>query len=153
MAVLTEDQPSRLPDILRRTAPWVRLMAVILFSASGLMMLGGLLFALGVGLARSLAPGQSSPSLDAVPAVFAGLIYLAFGGINMFPATFLWRFANRSKQYVASPNAATLEQALDAQRSYWKFMGIFTVIAMGCAVLVAVIAVVAGVFFALRAAR
>jgi hypothetical protein len=144
--VLTVDpsrasDPSRVPDILRRTVPWVRLMSVMLFISCGVMVLGGLAF--GIGLALGMAGSSSQPGpFGAAPAVVGGFFYACMGLINLIPAVFLWRFANHAKAYAVGATAARLEQALDAQRSYWKFMGIFMIVAM---VLMLVVGVIAGI--------
>jgi ABC-type glycerol-3-phosphate transport system permease component len=147
--VLTADQPrgpgqSRIPDILRRTVPWVRFMSVLLFISCGVMMIGGLLFT--IAMAVGLASASDRPG-GAVPAVAAGLAYCGMGLINLIPAVFLMRFAGRAKAYVAAQTTDHLEQALDAQRSYWKFMGIFMIVGFVGAICVFVIAAIAGFMF------
>ena len=85
-------------------------------------------------------------------AVFVGLLYSGMGLINLFPAVFLNRFASRARDYVAITTTPNLEQALDAQRSYWKFMGICMIVCLVLGVFAVVIAAVAGFWFAQRAA-
>jgi hypothetical protein len=146
--VLTVEQ-SRVPDILRRTAPWVRLMSVVLFISCALMMVGGLIFA--IALAVGLGGDTSRPA-GAAPAMAVGVVYAVMGLINLFPAVFLTRFANRAKAYVASRTVPHLEEALDAQRSYWKFMGIFMIVAFVGVLCIGVVAGIAGFWFARAAA-
>jgi hypothetical protein len=150
--VLTLDpsQSSRIPDILRRTAPWVRLMSVVLFISCAVMMIGGVIFA--VAMAAGLAAQGAGGHFGAAPALVGGFFYAAMGLVNIFPAMFLWRFASRAKEFVAGPRPELLEQALDAQRSYWKFMGIFMMVAVVLGVVVFCVAAVAGFWFARAAA-
>lgn len=145
--VLTVEQ-SRIPDILRRTAPWVRLMAIVLFISSALMMIGGVVFA--VGMAAGLAAGGAGHA-GAAPALIGGVLYCGVGLINLIPAVFLNRFASRARDYVAAATVPNLEQALDAQRSYWKFMGIFMIVGLVVGVCVAVVAGIAGAMWMQRA--
>ena len=56
------------------------------------------------------------------------LIYLAFAALYFFPALFLWRYGGHIRQLVATHRAGDLESALEAQKSFWKFIGIVTTI-------------------------
>jgi hypothetical protein len=146
--VLTVEQ-SRIPDILRRTAPWVRLMSVVLFISCAFMMVGGLIFAIALGAGLAASSGRPG---GAVPAVVVALVYCGMGLVNLIPAVFLMRFAGRAKAYVTAQTIDHLEQALDAQRSYWKFMGIFMIVAFVGAICIAVVAGIAAFMFARAAA-
>jgi hypothetical protein len=59
-------------------------------------------------------------------------------------STYLLRFANRAREFVMSGQPADLEQALDAQRSYWKFTGVMMIVIFVLCILVAVLAGVGG---------
>lgn len=139
---------SRIPDIVRRTAPWVRLMSVVLFISCAFMVIGAAIFA--VTIAVGLGVSADRPA-GAVPVAIVALVYACFGLINLIPAVFLMRFAGRAKAFVAAQTVQHLEEALDAQRSYWKFMGIFMIVGIGLALCVFVVAAVAG-FWAFRSA-
>jgi hypothetical protein len=147
--VLTVDRPdrTRVPDILRRTVPWVRLMSIILFIGSGLAALGGLLMALGAALGLGGPPGQQ---FGVLTGAVIGVCYAAIGAVNFFPAMFLTRFANNARDYATSAQPQLLEEALDAQRSYWKFMGVFTLIGVGLAIVGIVLGIVMAFWFLRR---
>jgi hypothetical protein len=147
--VLTLDpsQPSRIPDILRRTVPWVRMMSVVLFISCAVMMVGGVIFSIAMAAGLAAQGGGTGRPFGAAPALIGGLFYAGMGLINIFPAVFLWRFGSRAKEYVASPRPELLEQALDSQRSYWKFMGIFMVIAVVLALVMVCFAFVGGLLW------
>ena len=147
--VLTQEPPSRIRDLLRRTAPWAQFIAIVMFIGSGFMILGGLLAA--IGLAAGLATGLGEESgRQIAPVAVLGVLYAVFGAINLVPAIFLSRFAGRLRRYVAEPRAETLESALDAQRAYWKFMGVLMIAGIACAIVVAFAAVVVGALFMQR---
>lgn len=60
---------------------------------------------------------------------------------------YLMRYANRIRDFIAQGQQHQLEAALDAQRAFWKFMGIFALVSLvlsGFAILVALVFGVAG---------
>jgi hypothetical protein len=128
-------------------------MSVMLFISSGIMMLGGLLFA--VGLAAGLAAGGAGGPgpLRAAPAFAVGLVYAVMGLVNLLPAVFLWRFASRAQAYATGLTQNLLEEALDAQRSYWKFMGIFVIVAFVFAICAVAVVAIAAIAFMRATAR
>jgi len=144
--VLTQEVPSRLPEILRRTVPWVRFMAVLLFLTAGLMIIGGLFMGLGLALGGAATEQMGG----AIPGLMLGIVYAGVGALNLLPASFLWRFASRSDGYVSAPSSHRLEQALDAQRAYWKFMGVFAIVCFGVACLAVVAAIIGAAMFTAR---
>lgn len=149
LTVYPPQPPSRVADILRQTQPWVRLISVIYFVTSALMIGGGITAGVVVAFVRSRTDAGAAGALAAIPLL---IIYPAIGLFNLIPAFLLGRFAKRSREFVASGQPRQLEDALDAQRSYWKFMGVLTIIGMALMIIVFLVAMVAGVWFA-RVAR
>jgi hypothetical protein len=69
--------------------------------------------------------------------VIAALLYLAIGLLFLVPAGFLWRYASNIHTFRFSSRMPDLESALEAQKSYWKFMGtLMLVLLVFCALLV-----------------
>jgi Family of unknown function (DUF5362) len=133
---------------LAGTKPWVRFMAVLMFVAAGLMLLGALvaLLAGGAMAASGKVPGFSAGMISAF-AVLYGLVAL----IYIYPALKLWGYANQIASLLASGSMLDLEGALNQQRAFWKFLGIM-VIAVFVLYFVAIIGVVAvGGFAAMKA--
>jgi len=147
VAAVTLQPPSasRVPDILRRTVPWARFMSILLFLGGGMMVVGGLVMGLGMGFAGAASGGDFGA---AAAGGAIGLVYACAGLLNIVPAMFLWRFASRSSHYVAGPSDQRLESALDAQRSYWKFMGIFAIVGMALICVVFVVAIIGAIMVA-----
>ena len=135
--VLTQDPSSRLRDILKRTHGWARLIAIIWMCSSVLMILGGVMA--GLGLA---ATGR--PEMIAI-----AFVYPVIGALYFMPANYLLRFANKARTYVQSGTQSELEEALDSQRSFWKFFGVMTLIAIG----LMVVAFIAGIAMGAALAR
>jgi hypothetical protein len=123
---------------LQRTQPWVRFLAVMGFIVAGLTVFVGVM----AGVAGAATGRLETLALMAV--------YPIIGVLYIFPSLYLLRYADRIKAYLASGQEADLAGALDAQRSFWKFAGVYTVVCIVVGVAVAVIATVVGVMFGMR---
>ena len=99
--------------MLSQTQPWVRFLSVLGFIASGLMVLGGL-----VAFVATMGRGMG----------FIFLIYIPMGLLYFFPAMFLFRYAGRIADLRLTRGVEQLEDALAAQKSFWKFVGIAALI-------------------------
>jgi hypothetical protein len=137
--VLTVDpsqiDAARVGEVLRRTSPWAKFLAVLYFISGAIMMV------LGVG-------GTVIAVVTRQPQMLFAIVYPVIGLMNLVPAIFLWKFAQRARDFAASLRPLLLEQALEAQRSYWKFMGIMAIIAFVCGVLVFFAAIMGGIWYA-----
>jgi hypothetical protein len=117
-------------DILRGTKPWVRFLSVLGFIGLGLLLLGCLAI-----LVLPMGPMGSMPIGPRVGASFAYLLM----GLIQFPAVlFLHRYAGRIGRLAASGDPGDLEDALSAQKSFWKYLGILTLVMMVLYVLIIV---------------
>jgi hypothetical protein len=99
---------------LRKTRPWVAFLAILGFIGAGLMVLGGLAVA------------------TKIPAM--GLGYLVGAAIGMIPALAMHRYAKALNKLLHGGGVPELEEAMDAQASFWQILGIFTLIYMALAV-------------------
>lgn len=116
---------------LRGTKGWVRFMAVLGFIGCAFMLLAAIaMFAApDVGLRGSvLGPG-------------IGLVYLVFTGVYFFLALRLNQYASRIGTFLLAPDGQRLASALNAQRSFWKCLGIMTIILIVLYILVVVVLV------------
>ncbi len=104
---------------LAETRPWVLLMAIVGFVLAGFGALGGL-----VMFALAAFSGQILVLLPA-------LILLVTNGLLGWGAFLLFAYAQRIGAYIATGGAAELEQALVAQRSFWRLAGILVLVAVG----------------------
>lgn len=110
---------------LAGTKPWVRLCSILLFVSAALMIVvGGL-----AGVMGAVALGGGAET-----AVLA-IVYPLMGLLYLIPALYLFRYATRIGDYLTGGQDVQLELALDAQRSFWKFVGILSVIMIVLAVL------------------
>ncbi len=128
---------------LKGTKGWVKLMAVICFMMGGMICLGGLAFAVfgifGSTLLAAAGGGDDVAALaglgGAVGGVLIGLLYAGLGAIYLIPGFKLWGYASSIDDLLKDHSVVTLEKALNYQRSFWKFVGVFTVVMIGIYVL------------------
>jgi hypothetical protein len=113
------------PGLLARTAPWAHLLAIIGFVSVGLMILVGV----GAG-AVGLATGRAETAALMVIYPLSALVYF-------FPSLYMLQYAKRSRRFAQGDQSlAELEAALDAQRRFFKFAAIATVVGVALGVLV-----------------
>ena len=101
---------------LAGTKPWVRLVSIIGFISAGFMILGG------------VAGGVAGALMGRPEAAVLIFIYPLMGLLYLVPSFYLFRFATRIGEYMQSGQEAQLELALDSQRSFWRFVGILSLI-------------------------
>lgn len=123
---------------LNATRPWVKFLAILGFVFTGLAILGGL----GMMAAFSLVPAKQG-----MPGFFGpvfGLIYILMGVfMYLIPCLYLLRYGQAIDGIPVSGQAA-LEQALDKQKSFWKYVGILSIV-----LIVLYVLVLLGVFAAI----
>ncbi|HVX60868.1 MAG TPA: hypothetical protein VHC19_09705 [Pirellulales bacterium] len=104
---------SRAIEMLTQTRPWVRFLSVLGFIATALLAAAGLLG----GVVAQLGLGGSTPADIAISCLLLGLLHF-------FPSLFLWRYADRITNLHMTQAASDIEFALEAQRAFWRFVGI-----------------------------
>jgi ABC-type Na+ efflux pump permease subunit len=114
---------------LSKTRPWVRLISVLVIIACALMVLGGL-----GALIASIAGGMSTGGYTGGAAYGIGFgiaafaVYLVIAALTFPVGLLLSRYASRIKDLQRSGRVEALETALFAQKSFWKYLGILTLI-------------------------
>ena len=124
-------------ELLRKTKPWVRLFSVLGMIGIAMMALGAVVMAL-----MSFGPFKVMPLLARLG---IGLVYLLLACLYVPPVLFLHRYASRIRDLMDDPSFQNLEDALRAQKSFWKYIGMFTIIGICVYLLVLVGVLVTGV--------
>ncbi|MCX7827279.1 MAG: hypothetical protein N2689_17250 [Verrucomicrobiae bacterium] len=128
----------------QKTRPWVLFLSILGFISAGIMLLAGLaapVTLVSTGKPESIAGGVALFVFYSVAAV---LFYL-------IPSVLLSRYAARIGDLLAAPNdVASLEAAIAAQKSFWRYVGIFALIGLCIGVLCLVVALVAVGFAVVR---
>ena len=122
---------------LLTTAKWSKFYAVLSFIGVAICVLMGILL-----LVSGHFMAQLQPDLSAAMLAPFGLVYIVMGGVLVMPALYLWQFSQKAEQAIADTNTEMMEQALNRMKSYWKFMGIFTIVMLAVSLLMVPVAVI-----------
>lgn len=118
---------------LASTRPWVLFLSILGFILCGLLVLIGLIM-VGVGVT---VPKSG-------PFGFVGCIYIPMALLYLFPSYFLLKYSGGIRAFLATRSAPQMEQALQSQKSFWKFVGILMLVVICFYILAIVIGVLAG---------
>lgn len=121
---------------LRATRPWVLFLSILGFILCGLIVLAA--------MAMTLVGFVTGGPFGAGFGMVISLLYVAFGALYFVPAWLLFSYAGAIKQFVDTRQNTDLERALGKQKSFWKFVGIMTLVVMCLYAVILVIALVGG---------
>jgi len=122
----------RIVGILVSTKPWVRFLSILGFIGCGLLVVGGLIMG---------AAGALTEELGAAGGLIA-FLYVVLALLYLFPALFLYRYADAIKDLAASSNEDSLANALTQQRKFWRFAGVLTIVLLCLYVLAFLVAMI-----------
>lgn len=123
---------------LRTTSKWAKFLAILNFIFLGLLFLAAL-FMIIVGLFIENKTGGP------FPLIFMGLLYLIIIGISIVPALYLFKFAINAEKMVALRDNLKTEIAFRYLMSYYRFMGILTIIILGIYLIAIIIGLIIGI--------
>ncbi len=119
---------------LRATRPWVKFLAILAFISVGLMFLVGLIAMAALSTVRGVGPNAA-----------IGILYWLMALLYIAPAIFLNRYATAIRELLHGGGAPTMEKALESQKSFWRYVGILTLVLLCIYALILLIAVVIGI--------
>jgi len=111
---------------LKETAKWAKFLAIVGFVVCGLIALAGIF----AGTVLSATMGQFGGGYGASFGIMATVMYLIMAVVYFFPCLFLFRFATRMQVVLQNNDQPNLSVALSNLKSYFKFIGILTLIAL-----------------------
>lgn len=123
-------------DELRRMRPWMVFLGVLGLIGAGLLLLGGL------GVLVSALALDAFPGFDQLPrGVLYGVggFYVLGAVLYVLPARRLLQSSAAILLVLAAPSPRGLEQALAAQRSFWRTLGVLVI----CGIVLSVVGYVA----------
>ena len=85
------------------------------------------------------------PEIKGITAITTGVFYLIFAGIIVFPTIYIFRAVKAAKTAVESNDNAQMVEFLKNTKSYWKFMGIYTIVMLIFAVIIMLFALIAAI--------
>jgi hypothetical protein len=107
--------------VMRGTKPWVLLIGVMLFVFAVLMIIGTLAL-LAEGSFAIVATGMKGSSMILIITVIYGISALVY----LFLGTYLVKYNAAIGRLVKSGQPGDMEDALNAQRKFWRLSGIIT---------------------------
>jgi hypothetical protein len=132
-------------EALRKTKPWVRMFSILGFIGSALILLGALVVMVGGAVGGVMG---RSMGLGAAGGILVGLLYGLMALLYIFPSLFLFRYASAIASMLSEDTARGMESALNAQKSFWRFTGILTVVVLCIYAVVLVFVVIAAIIAA-----
>jgi len=124
-----ENKPLEIDNLgrayLLETVRWTKFMAILGFIGMGLTLFTGLLLII-------LMPFGTLPGNETVlnTGLARGLVYLIFPAVYFYPVYALMKFSGKMKIAINSNSQAHLNDGLRYQKSMYKYVGIFTIIAI-----------------------
>ena len=113
---------------LAATKPWVQFCSVLGFIGAGFFILIGLIMMAG-GAVGGATGGTAAASMMGFQ-VMGGIMYLLFAMLYLIPSIKLWKYGSSIYRLLSGNSVADLENALEQQRGFWKFVGIMIIIGM-----------------------
>ncbi len=135
-------------NALRGTKGWVLLIGILLLIGAAFMVLAGvgIMFAGAAVGTASRIPGGGAMMTG------MGFMYIVFALIYIFPGWFLIKYSSAIGRLLSSGQVGDMEDALNMQRKFWKFMGILSVIMMAFMVIGIIAAIALPAYMAYQGA-
>jgi len=121
-------------NALRATRPWTRLLSILGFIFVAVSILSGLALIFG---RRFLPAAAETP-----PLLLTGTINIAASIFYLIPSIWLFKYSSAISRFLGGGGAIELGNALTYQKSFWKFVGIITLIV----IIIAIVGVLAAIF-------
>jgi hypothetical protein len=127
---------------LQGTRPWVLFLSILGFVFSGFMVIAAL------GMA---AMGMASGDVGVAGGLALGLFYLILAFVYVLISLYLFRYATSIGGLTASRASVDMEDALRHQKTFWRVLGIMSVLYLVLTVVAVVVMVGVGFFAAATA--
>ncbi|MFM2318147.1 MAG: hypothetical protein RLZZ215_768 [Pseudomonadota bacterium] len=118
---------------LRKTRPWVLFIAVLGFISAAFMLILSLPMFLGGGMMgmSGLEGVDASAGLAGTGLMVGmGVMYILLAVIYFIASLYLLRYASAIKRATTGLSLSDMEAALEAQASFWKLVGILSVVSI-----------------------
>ncbi len=135
---------------LRKTRPWTLLIAILGFVFSAFMVIAAVPMLLGGGMMGSGMEGMEGvEGLEVFGGgmmIGMGVLYLVMGVIYFIASLYLLRYSGSIKRVVSGMQVGDLEAALSQQASFWKLMGIMTLLTIVLSIVMMVVGIGSAMF-------
>ena len=141
---------------LRKTGPWVRFIGVLCFISAGLLILVGLASMLLGNVMFAEMAQQGGPN-GAVFGVIFGVVYLVLSLLYLVWGFQINGYASGIARMKRAPDVLSLTRAmtdaLDAQRRFWRLVGVIALVTLCAYAAIFVIAIIVGVIAGVAGAK
>lgn len=134
---------------LKQTKPWVRFLAILGFIFAGLMVLAGMFMMVGFSMMERFTSSFGEGGM--IMGLSIGLLYLLIAGLYIVFSVVLNRYASAIARFLGNSTPSGLEEALLTQRTFWRLLGITTVVVLCLYGLIMVGALAVGIMAGLSA--
>jgi hypothetical protein len=128
---------------LAETSKWAKFLSIVGFIGMGLMVIMG--FFMG-SIMSNYAGLMGMPSGEGWFLSSLSFIYIVIAALYIYPLWKLYQFADLSKRALVTNDSTLLTNALEAQKSMFKFMGIWVIVVLAVYAILLVIALVSFLF-------
>lgn len=128
-STLAAPEFDRLATLLTQTLPWVRAATLVSFLIGVPYLVMAILELVTLLQTVDLAPAEMGEAFGQAIVHWLIVLFLLFTG------GYLWRYASAIARFATSRQLATLEEAINAQRRFWKSVGIAIGIGIGLTLL------------------
>lgn len=128
-------------DFLLIASKWANFLAILSFIGIGLMVLGGL-------IVTFVGTTFSNFQTSAAPMGMFGIIYLLLGLLYFFPTLYLYNFSQNIKKALVDSSQQNLDLGFENLKSFFKFIGVFSIVTISLYILLFVFAAVSAIIFA-----
>jgi hypothetical protein len=125
-------------EALRATRPWVMFLGVLGFIFGALVLIGAVVI-----FFRGMAARQPAGGL---PMTIMAVIYVLIGVIQVAAAYYLFGYGQRIGDFLAGGHVQSLTEALNAQKSFWRLIGIVALVYLLVLALIFVVSIAVGTF-------
>lgn len=113
---------------LKKTRPWVLFMSILGFIGTAFMAIATVAIFMGGGAMMQMAGAPNAAAMPAGATMGMGIFYLLITLFYFFASLYLYKYAGSIKRVIATGSTDDLELALKSQASFWKLVGVLTLL-------------------------
>lgn len=127
---------------LHQSGKWARFLGILGFIGTGFLLLFGLFFSAITSIMPSYKAAAGMPG---VLSGFMGFFYIIIAVFYFFVSRYLYQFGDRIKSGIEFSNTEQVTDALGKLKSFFKMVGITSIVMLSLYALIIVGAIIAGI--------
>ena len=113
---------------LLETVKWSKFIAIVMFVAMGLMILGGLFMGMFGSMISKYGAEENTQLMGGIAPGLLMVIYIMIALLYFFPSFYLYKFSTLIKHSILFNNKQQFNEALNYQRKMYRFVGILMIV-------------------------